>query len=50
MVALMVRLEDYPDSPAHMITEEGTPETIMHFLSGFLTGRVIVDSMKVMGK
>jgi hypothetical protein len=46
IVTLNVRLEggEHP----YIVTESGDPEMLMHWLSGFLAGNLIVDSMKVM--
>lgn len=47
IVTLHVRLEGGTET--HIVTEEGDPKMILHWLSGFLGGGLIVDSMKVMG-
>ena len=49
IVTLNIRTEEFPDSP-HIVTETGSPDYLMHWLSGFLTAGVIVDRMAVMGK
>lgn len=46
IITLTVRLEggEHP----YIVTESGKPESIIHWLAGFLGGGLIVDSMKVM--